>query len=72
MRVRFLNMIVCLVSLLSQQVLEVLSREGDDLLTAAGVFLDDGLGVVLEDVGQLVRHYNLFCAVDALFADVGH
>lgn len=72
MRVWFLNVIVGLVALLGQQVLEVLGRKRDYLLTIARVLLNHCLAVVLEDVGELVRYYDLFGAVYALFADVGH
>lgn len=69
MRVRFLDVILGLAVLLIQQTPEVLSREGDDI---GGIFLDDSLGVMLEDVGQFLRDDDLLGTVDSLLSNVSH
>ena len=69
MRIRLFDMIFGLAPLLIQQILEIVCRKRNDV---GGVVLDNGLCVVFEDVGQLVGHHDLLCAVDSLLADVGH
>jgi hypothetical protein len=49
--------------------LHVLGRESHYV---SRILLDDCFGVVLENVGQLIRDNDLFSTVNSLFADVGH
>lgn len=69
MRIRFLDVVLGLAVLLIQQVAEVLGGEGDDI---GRIFLDDCLGVMLEDVGQLLRHNDLLGTVNSLLSNVSH
>lgn len=69
MRVWLLDVILGLAVLLIEQIAEVLGGEGDDI---GWILLDDRLGVVLKDVGQLLRHYDLLGAVDSLLSNVSH
>ena len=72
MRVRFGDMVASLTVLLSQEPLEVLSREGNDLCFGGGVLFNDSFRIVLEDVGQLIRDDYLFSAINSLFPHVSH
>jgi hypothetical protein len=63
------DVVLGLVVLLVEQVAKVFSGEGDNV---GGVLLYHCLRVVLEDVGQLLRHHDLLCAVDALLPNVRH
>ena len=67
--VRFLDVVLGLAVLLVKKVAEVFCGEGDDV---GGVLLNNCLGVVFKDVGQLLGHYDLLRAVNALLANVRH
>jgi hypothetical protein len=68
-RVWFFDVILGLVVLLVEQIAKVFGGEGDDV---GWILLDDGLRVVLQDVGQLLGDHDLLGAVDALLANVRH
>lgn len=68
-RVRLFDMILSLVVLLVQQIPKIFRGERNNI---GRVLLDDRLRVMLEDVGQLLRHHDLLGAVDPLFANVRH
>ena len=68
-RVRLFDMILSLVVLLVQQIPKIFRGERNNI---GRVLLDDRLRVMLEDVGQFLRHDYLLGAVDPLFANVRH
>ena len=55
--------------LLLKEVFEILGAEGDNVLR---VLADHCLGVVLEDVGEVVWNHDLLRTVDALLTNVCH
>ena len=71
-RIGFGDMVSSLASLLIEQLFEILCGKRNNLCLVGRIFLNDCLGVMLEDVGELIRYYNLFCAIYSLFSNVSH